>query len=73
MLLEPPESDVPEDIRCYMCNGWAHFLGDYDDHFVWQCSEGHLTVLHYGDWEPDPDDTGCAHEPYDAWVERQWR
>jgi len=75
--LEPPGCpEADEETTCPVCGGSATLVWQDDAYGYYRCDnpqtgcpEGEFAVELY----PDPDDTGCAHEPYDAWVERQWR
>jgi len=73
--LEPP--DYPEAPELWPCPRCGHDapLWDYDgDEALYRCEDCGMFAVPYDDWaDSDPDSTGCAHEPYDAWVERQWR
>ena len=74
--LEPPDyPEAPDTWPCPQCNGEAEFQ-DYDlDDAQYECANcGWCFTVSYDRWAVgDPDSTGCGHEPYDAWVERQWR
>ena len=75
--IEPPENpEAPQETSCPVCGGKASLVWQDDAYGYYRCvapragcPEDEFAV----DLYPDPDSTGCAHEPYDAWVERHWR